>query len=65
MYNVVKGLGAEMNPYSLREPTMDPNIADLVQLIWMMQDANVEMMICYWLKKRAPDRKEWLESKVI
>ena len=57
-----KGLG-EMNPPQLRETTMDPNTRRLVQLTLEDYAATSEMMDMLLAKKRAPDRKSWLESK--
>lgn len=57
-----KGLG-EMNPIQLRETTMDPNTRRLVQLTVDEDTAMLEMMDMLLAKKRAGDRKSWLESK--
>ena len=57
-----KGLG-EMNPSQLRETTMDPNTRRLVQLTVDDGHAMLEMMDMLLAKKRAGDRKAWLESK--
>ncbi len=57
-----KGLG-EMNPPQLRETTMATDTRRLVQLSMdNMEDANalIDMLLA---KKRASDRKEWLEKK--
>ncbi|MCK9236492.1 MAG: DNA topoisomerase IV subunit B [Thiopseudomonas sp.] len=57
-----KGLG-EMNPPQLRETTMDPNTRRLVQLTMHDGSAAEEMLDMLLAKKRAADRKSWLESK--
>jgi topoisomerase-4 subunit B len=57
-----KGLG-EMNPPQLRETTMDPNTRRLVQLTLDDFEVASEMMDMLLAKKRAGDRKSWLESK--
>lgn len=57
-----KGLG-EMNPPQLRETTMDPNTRRLVQLTLDDYAGTQEMMDMLLAKKRASDRKAWLESK--
>jgi topoisomerase-4 subunit B len=57
-----KGLG-EMNPLQLRETTMNPDTRRLVQLRLDPGDGTSEMFDMLLAKKRAGDRKEWLESK--
>jgi topoisomerase-4 subunit B len=57
-----KGLG-EMNPLQLRETTMDPNTRRLVQLTVDDHSETMELMDMLLSKKRASDRKVWLQSK--
>ncbi|HNL80879.1 MAG TPA: toprim domain-containing protein, partial [Agitococcus sp.] len=57
-----KGLG-EMNPLQLRETTMDPNTRRLVQLTLDDVKATESLMDMLLAKKRASDRKAWLEEK--
>lgn len=57
-----KGLG-EMNPLQLRETTMSPDTRRLVQLTLDSADDTLELMDMLLAKKRASDRKAWLESK--
>lgn len=57
-----KGLG-EMNPLQLRETTMDPDTRRLVQLTLEPGDDTNSILDMLLAKKRAPDRRSWLESK--
>ena len=57
-----KGLG-EMNPLQLRETTMDPDTRRLVQLTLEHGDNTNSVLDMLLSKKRAPDRRNWLESK--
>ena len=56
------GLG-EMNPLQLRESTVDPDTRRLVQLTVESHSATNRMMDMLLGKKRAADRKTWLEDK--
>ena len=57
-----KGLG-EMNPSQLRETVMKPESRRLVQLTLSSSDNANAVFDLLLSKKRAPDRKEWLEKK--
>ena len=57
-----KGLG-EMDPKQLRETTIDPKTRRLVQLTIDAADDTDQLMDMLLAKKRASDRREWLEQK--
>ena len=56
-----KGLG-EMNPLQLRETTMAPDTRRLVQLTLADAKGTDELMDMLLAKKRASDRRDWLEE---
>ncbi len=57
-----KGLG-EMSPLQLRETTMAPQTRRLVQMTIDGKDSPDQLMDMLLAKKRAGDRREWLENK--
>ncbi len=57
-----KGLG-EMNPLQLRETSIAPDTRRLVQLTLESGDSTHSLMDMLLAKKRAADRRAWLETK--
>ncbi|MCC6715341.1 MAG: DNA topoisomerase IV subunit B, partial [Gammaproteobacteria bacterium] len=57
-----KGLG-EMNPLQLRETTMAPPTRRLVQLTIEDDQITDDLLDKLLAKKRAAERKEWIETK--
>ncbi len=57
-----KGLG-EMSPLQLRETTMAPQTRRLVQMTIDARDSPDQLLDMLLAKKRAGDRREWLENK--
>ncbi len=57
-----KGLG-EMNPLQLRETTIAPDTRRLIQMTLNEPEETEQVMNMLLAKKRANDRKKWLENK--
>jgi topoisomerase-4 subunit B len=57
-----KGLG-EMNPLQLRETTIHPDTRRLVRLTIESGDSSNKVMDMMLAKKRAADRRQWLQEK--
>jgi topoisomerase-4 subunit B len=56
-----KGLG-EMNPSQLKETTLNPQTRRLIQLEMTDDDEAVDVLNMLLAKKRADDRRKWIES---
>ena len=56
-----KGLG-EMDPKQLRETSIDPNTRRLLKMTIDDDNSADDLMDMLLAKKRASDRKKWLES---
>ncbi|MEE8464549.1 MAG: DNA topoisomerase IV subunit B, partial [Gammaproteobacteria bacterium] len=57
-----KGLG-EMSPSQLRVTTMSPDTRRMIRLTISAHDQTEKLMDMLLSKKRAHDRKEWLQKK--
>ncbi len=57
-----KGLG-EMDPMQLRETVMSGDTRRLVRLVMDAGDETAQILDMLLAKKRASDRRTWLESK--
>ncbi len=52
-----------MNPIQLRETTMEPDTRRLVRLTLEQEDSAGRVLDMLLAKKRARDRRSWLEEK--
>ena len=52
-----------MNPIQLRETTMAPDTRRLVRLTMDSETETIQLLDMLLARKRAPDRKAWLERK--
>ena len=52
-----------MNPLQLRETTMDPNTRRLVKLTLDDTEQTIALLDMLLAKKRADDRRDWLQEK--
>ena len=63
-YHLAQKLGGgDMSPLQLRETTMAPDTRRLVQLTVEARDGADQVLDMLLAKKRAADRREWLETK--